>query len=195
MHSTISRRASVLILGAIGIVFSSLLILFLALQFSGQGARASTTVPGAVLDTPLRLSIPVIGLDTRLESVGLTPEGAMDVPTDPSTAAWFDLSPAPGEVGSAVIAGHFGWRDGIPAVFDNLSLLRKGDIVSVQSTDGRTTQFMVREIRTYDAYADAASVFYSSDGKAHLNLITCEGAWNPATKTYSNRLVVFTDKI
>ena len=48
-----------------------------------------------------------------VEDVGLTPGGAMDVPKGPSDVAWFDLGPRPGEVGSAVIAGHEGWKDNI----------------------------------------------------------------------------------
>jgi len=34
----------------------------------------------------------------------------------------------------------------------------------------------------------------SSDAKAHLNLITCEGVWDKVSKSYSKRLVVFTDR-
>ncbi|MFZ2299818.1 MAG: class F sortase [Candidatus Moraniibacteriota bacterium] len=53
---------------------------------------------------------------------------------------------------------------------------------------------MVRESRSFDPDADALDVFSSDDGKAHLNLITCEGVWDKASKRYSKRLVVFTDK-
>ncbi len=75
---------------------------------------------------PVRLKIPGISLDAAVESVGLTPDNAMGVPKGPADVAWFSLGPSPGQVGSAVIAGHFGWKDGIPAAFDNLSILRKG---------------------------------------------------------------------
>jgi hypothetical protein len=37
-------------------------------------------------------------------------------------------------------------------------------------------------------------IFTSKDGKSHLNIITCDWAWNKNTKHYPNRLVVFTDK-
>jgi len=48
------------------------------------------------------------------------------VPEGPTDVAWFDLGPRPGEAGSAVIAGHEGWRDGIVAAFDDLHELQKG---------------------------------------------------------------------
>ena len=116
------------------------------------------------------------------------------MPKGPATSAWFDLGPRPGENGSAVIDGHFGWKDGIPAVFDNLSKLQKGDIIYVEDTTGSTTAFVVRDIETYGQDEDASDIFASDDGKAHLNLITCGGVWNNAQKSYSNRLVVFTDE-
>ena len=142
----------------------------------------------------LRLKIPKINIDAAVVFVGLTPQGAMDVPKGPNDVAWFNLGPRPGEIGSAVISGHYGWKNNIPAVFDNLHKLRKGDKVYVEDKNGATITFVVRELRTYDQNEDASDVFGSSDGKAHLNLVTCTGTWNKAQKSYSKRLVVFTDK-
>jgi len=142
----------------------------------------------------IRLKIPKINLNAAIESVGLTPDGAMDAPKGPTNTAWFNLGPSPGEKGSAVIDGHFGWYNGKPAVFDDLNKLQKGDKLYVEDETGASTTFVVRMSRSYDPKADATDVFGSDDGKAHLNLITCEGVWDKATKSYSNRLVVFSDK-
>lgn len=146
------------------------------------------------LGLPSRLTIPKINVDAAVEYVGVTAEGIMDIPKAPDDVGWFKFGPRPGEEGSAVIAGHFGWKDGIPAVFDNLHTLRKGDRLYVEDEKGTKTAFVVREIRAYDAKADASEVFGSSDGKIHLNLITCQGVWNKTKQSYSTRLVVFTDK-
>ena len=142
----------------------------------------------------MRLKIPSIRVDTAVEHAGLTTQGAMIAPKGPASTSWFDLGPRPGEIGSAVIAGHYGWKNGRRAVFDNLYKLKKGDKLSVEDEKGIITTFVVREIRKYDPKANASSVFSSSDGRAHLNLITCGGVWNKAKKSYSDRLVVFTDK-
>jgi LPXTG-site transpeptidase (sortase) family protein len=144
---------------------------------------------------PLRLIIPKINVDAVIEPVGLTPEGAIGAPKGPATTAWFDLGPRPGDNGSAVIDGHFGhWKIGVGSVFDNLNKLVKGDKIYVEDEKGTKFSFVVRESAIYDPQAKASSVFYSDDGKAHLNLVTCEGTWIPAQKTFTNRLVVFTDK-
>lgn len=143
---------------------------------------------------PIRLTIPKIKVDSNLEHVGLTPQGAVAVPKGPASAAWFNVGPRPGAVGSAVIVGHFGWKDGIPAVFDNLHKLRKGDKLHVEGDTGETITFVVRELKTYGENEVAPEVFGSNDGKEHLNLITCQGVWNKTKKSYSKRLVVFTDR-
>ncbi|TSC81971.1 MAG: hypothetical protein G01um101420_754 [Parcubacteria group bacterium Gr01-1014_20] len=156
--------------------------------------QASRQIGQADSGLPVRLKIPSINVDAPVEYVGLTPNGAMDAPKESANVAWFNQGPLPGESGSAVIAGHFGWKNGKASVFDDLHKLRKGDKLSVEDGKGAVTTFVVRESRRYDPKADASDVFGSSDGKTHLNLVTCEGVWDKASKTYSQRLVVFTDK-
>src|SRR3989338_1103259 len=142
---------------------------------------------------PARLKIPKINVDSGFVYVGLTGDGTMDSPKEPMDVAWFKLGPHPGEIGSAVVAGHFGWKENKKAVFDDLSKLRAGDKIYVENEKGITTAFVVRELRTYGENQDASDVFASDDGKAHLNLVTCQGVWNKKQKSYSKRLVVFTD--
>ena len=144
---------------------------------------------------PVLLKIPQINVDAVIKSVGVTSTGEMVSPEGPFNTAWFKLGPYPGENGSAVIAGHFGhWKIGVGSVFDNLSKLVKGDKIYIVDEKGKTVTFVVRESRVYDPVADASIVFNSNDGKAHLNLVTCEGTWLPDQKTFTNRLVVFADK-
>lgn len=144
---------------------------------------------------PVRLKIPKIGVDANFEYVGLTSDGAMDVPKNFAKVAWYNLGPRPGEKGSAVIAGHYGRKTGKGSVFDNLNKLRKGDKLSIKEKKGKIITFVVRKVQTFDPEEDALEVFSSNDGKAHLNLITCEGVWNKVSRTYSKRLVVFTDRV
>lgn len=201
-----------MIFGTVGIAFLLIIIFLLAIDAQRsssfidsdlQNLTASASVASiqdvvfmeqASSGLPINLKIPKIGVNAAIEYVGLTSQGAMDVPKVPKNAAWFNLGPRPGEKGSAVIAGHFGWKNNIPAIFDNLSKLHKGDKIYVVDKNGVTTTFVVRELRTFSESDDSSAVFGSSDGKSHLNLVTCEGAWNKTKKSYSKRLVVFTDK-
>lgn len=144
---------------------------------------------------PVRLKIPKIQVNAPIELVGLTSDKDMGVPTGPKTVGWYRFGPRPGEVGSAVLDGHFGpWKNGDRSVFENLNKLKKGDKIYTVDKKGLVTTFIVRGNRQYDPEADATNVFRSKDGLAHLNLITCNGTWNRDSKKYSNRLVVFADK-
>lgn len=180
--------------GATLIAFSTIVILFPdnAISSSTQSAAVSQQ---AVVALPVRLKIPAIKVDAAVIEVGLDADGAMDAPEGPGDVAWYKLGPRPGEKGSAVLAGHFGWKNNIPAVFDELSKLKNGDKIYVENDDGTVATFSVRESRLFGEKGNAAEVFTSNDGTAHLNLITCEGVWNKETKSYSQRLVVFADKV
>jgi LPXTG-site transpeptidase (sortase) family protein len=141
---------------------------------------------------PMRLTIPTVNVNANIQLLGVTSKGAMEVPSNAVDVGWFKLGPRPGEKGSAVIAGHFDGENGEAGVFINLYKLKKGDKLYTEDSKGKTIAFVVREKRTYDpGYAD--DVFSASDS-AHLNLITCDGAWDGAKKSYNKRLVVFSDK-
>lgn len=184
----------------IGFIFSAWAVSYFVFQNfhqDNQIASASQGITDSTLsanESPIRLKIPVINVDAVVEYVGLTPDGAMDSPVGPAPVGLYNLGPRPGESGSAVIDGHSGWKGGKPAVFDNLYKIKIGDKVSVESNTGVTTTFVVKKISKFNPNADATNVFISTDGKSHLNLITCTGFWNNILKSHSSRLVVFTDK-
>lgn len=142
---------------------------------------------------PVRLKIPRINVDTLIEYVGITSEGVMDVPKNIINVGWFELGTPPGEIGSAVIDGHFNGKNGEPGVFADLYQLTVGDKIYIEDDKGVSTAFIVRQSRTYDpGYAEEV---FSLGDSAHLNLITCDGIWDKAKKSYSKRLVVFADLI
>jgi len=161
----------------------------------GEIARIRGVVPAPEpVGVPVRIIIPSIAVDAAIEQVALTDEGAMDTPERPLDAAWYELGPRPGETGSAAIAGHVDWYDGETGVFADLHKIKAGDTITVRDEDGSDVSFIVRESRNYDAAADAKEVFSSNDGKAHLSVITCTGAWDKRAGQYEKRLVVFADR-
>jgi len=143
-----------------------------------------------------RITIPKIGVNAPIDLMGLTADGAMEAPVGGANAGWYKYGPLPGEVGNAVISGHYGpWKNGDGSVFDDLNKLQPGDEIHVEDTAGAIITFKVRAIEMYELDADATNVFTSTDGKAHLNIVTCQGKWNSFTKTFSHRLIVFADKV
>lgn len=180
--------------------------ILLALIFTSRSSTSVQSAPliakaavqeqeKAGLGLPARLKIPKLGVDAQIDPMGLTPGGAMEAPSGGRNVGWYRFGSHPGNPGSAVIAGHYGfWKNGERSVFDDLGKLRAGDSLYVEDKLGVVAAFVVRETRRYDPQANAPEVFTATDGKAHLNLITCEGAWNAAAETYAKRLVVFADR-
>lgn len=161
----------------------------------GAIAQAAPT-PASPLKTPaqpVRLRIPTLHIDAPVDAGGLSGSGAVDAPSDPEHVAWFSGGPLPGEKGNAVMVGHSGWREDIPAVFDELATLRAGDSFSVADKEGGERTFVVRALQTFAKDATTTDIFYAKDDRAHLNLITCTGAWSARTQSYADRLVVFGD--
>ncbi len=205
MNSKISLPWSIVILAFTVVICSSMIVVLVANKVQSPVIVISDAlIPPVqsivlpkkiVAGIPILMTIPKIGVNAPIEYVGLTFSGAMAVPKGPNNVGWFELGPRPGDLGSAVIAGHEGWKDNIPAVFDNLLKLVAGDKIYVKDDTGTTTVFVVRKVVIYGENDDASTIFDSNDGLAHLNLITCEGIWSAAKQSYAGRLVVFTDKV
>ena len=102
----------------------------------------------APVASPVSLTIPLIGVKTRLITLGLAAGGAMQVPSSTTVAGWYTGSPRPGAVGSAIIVGHIDSVTG-PGVFYRLPELRRGDDVFVKRADGTTAEFRVTAVQTY----------------------------------------------
>ena len=143
---------------------------------------------------PARLVIPKIKVDSRVEYTGVTAAGNMAVPSDITKTGWYKAGALPGNKGSAVMTGHVNGPSGQPGVFARLPELKAGDLVEVTDMNGLRTAFAVQHTKRYTQDAQPDEVFHSADG-VHLNLITCVGDWNKAEKQYSERLVVFADKM
>lgn len=148
----------------------------------------------SVIGIPTRLEIPRLNINASLESVGLTSKGAVEVPKSSINAAWYNLSPRPGEIGNSIIDGHSGWKNGTQSVFDNLYKIKKGDKIYVEDEKGMINVFIVRDFKPYGPKDDVSVVFNSNDDRAHLNLITCVAAWDVKQKSLNDRFVVFSDK-
>ncbi len=145
----------------------------------------------ATIGKPVRLSIPAIGVNAAIEHIGLTGAGAVGVPDNAVDVSWFDAGPRPGQLGSAVIVGHYGiWKNGSHSVFDRLPDLKIGDHITVKDDQGTIRLFVVQESKVYSKDATVPEIFKKSD-QAYLNIITCHGQYLPSQKTYSQRLVVF----
>ncbi len=154
-------------------------------------AAPSTPTPTAMAaSAPVRLTIPAIGVDTELMSLGLNPDGTLEVPPAGFPAGWYTGAPTPGEPGPAVIAGHVDWTDG-PGVFYDLADLRPADEIAVVRTDGIVVSFVVVGVAAYAKDQFPTEQVYGDTVGPELRLITCGGSFDRSTGHYVDNLVVY----
>jgi sortase (surface protein transpeptidase) len=139
---------------------------------------------------PVSLTIPLIGVQTRLITLGLTSSGALQVPSTTSVAGWYTGSPRPGAIGPAIIVGHIDSVSG-PGVFFRLSELTKGDKIYVKRADGTLAEFSVTSVQTYLKDRFPTEDVYGPVPDPELRLITCGGAFDAATGHYLSNIVVY----
>jgi sortase (surface protein transpeptidase) len=139
---------------------------------------------------PVSVSIPRIGVQSRLVDLGRDADGAMEVPQNPARAGWFTGGPAPGALGPAVISGHVTW-DGAPGVFYRLGTMRHGDQVTVARKDGKTAVFTVTRVDRFSKSRFPSGAVYGAIDHAGLRLITCGGAYDAVRHRYLDNVVVF----
>ncbi len=139
---------------------------------------------------PASVSIPSVGVESRLIRLGLNPDKTLQVPRSYSLAGWYTKGAAPGEVGPAVIVGHYDSVDG-PAVFYRLKDLRPGQTVQVRRADGSNVKFAVDRVKRFGKNDFPTNEVYGSVDRPELRLITCGGSFDYRTRHYRDNLVVF----
>jgi sortase (surface protein transpeptidase) len=161
---------------------------------SGSVAPAPDPSPTAAAPGPVSLTIPAIGVRSRLIRLGVTAQGTLQVPTSTSVAGWYTGSPRPGEIGSSVIAGHIDSYLG-PGVFYNLGHMRPGERIYVRRTNGSLAVFRVYAVRQYPKDHFPTEKVYGPAPDAELHLITCGGTFDYATRSYLSNTVVYSTEI
>jgi sortase (surface protein transpeptidase) len=146
--------------------------------------------PVRVVDAPLRLRIPALGIDAAVQWVGVDEQGRMGVPNNYTDVAWYELGPRPGMPGNAVIAGHLDSTTG-PAVFFRLDALGPGDELFVVTHGGEELRFVVEGLEAYAVNDAPLDRIFGPAPIPRLNLITCDGTFDWSRREYDQRLVVY----
>ena len=155
------------------------------------GGGSSSSAPAGA--PPTRLRIASIGVDTPLEDLDLDPAGALQAPKDFARAGWYVKGNRPGDVGPAIIAGHYDSKRG-PAVFYRLDELRPGGSVEVMRA-GSWVTFRVLATHRYPKNKFPTDEVYAPTPNAQLRLITCGGRFDSDAASYDDNIVVYADLI
>lgn len=161
-----------------------------AIRDGGLASERGRPSPDAPrVGAPVRVRIPAIGVDARLDGLGLNADGTLEVPPY-DRAGWYQGGPKPGDDGPAVIAAHVDSTTG-PAVFYRLRFLTAGDIVTVDYDDGTAVHFVVTGADRYLKTEFPTERVYGDTDAPELRLITCGGSFDRRAGSYEENLVVW----
>lgn len=158
---------------------------------SAVPVRPATPVALAPKDpVPRFLTVDGTTINMPIVEVGVSADGAMEIPEPFNEAGWYRFGPAPGAAaGTAVIAAHVDTTSN-SAPFSQLRSLAPGTLVTVRRDGAEPVTFRVTgvELMAKDAF-DGASIF-RRDGPPGLKLVTCGGRWLDEQQDYGDNVIV-----
>jgi hypothetical protein len=150
--------------------------------------------PPLTKSTPVRITVPTIGVDSVLMNLGLLADGSLQVPPSGFPAGWYTGAPTPGQLGPAIIVGHIDWG-GHPGVFYRLRDLKPGAEINVTRADGSVAVFRVSSVQEFSKDAFPTKLVYGNTAYAGLRLITCGGAFDSALHSYEDDIIAFAELV
>ena len=149
----------------------------------------SPAVPA--VSPPVRVEISSVGIDARVDPVGIADDGQMALPPDPDDLGWYRFGPAPAQdTGSVVLGGHLDSTTFGVGQLSRLRDLAPGDGVMITSADGSTSAYRVQAVERFPKALLPVGDLYRREGPPALVLITCAGAFDPDRGGYQENLVV-----
>jgi sortase (surface protein transpeptidase) len=158
---------------------------------SPPSVKAATGIRPLARSTPTRITVPAVGIDVPVTSVGRDSAGSIEMPPlFDWTTGWYKYSPTPGETGPAIIVGHVDTYKGI-SVFWHLRDIQRGDIINISRADGSTAKFKVTALKQFSQSDFPTQEVYGNIKYPGLRLITCGGAFDKQTESYTQNTVVY----
>ncbi|MFI7117547.1 class F sortase [Amycolatopsis sp. NPDC049868] len=190
-----------------GRVVAAALVLSLALTGCGTdepappaAAALSESAPPVVKPyngtRPTNVKIPKIGAESSLVTVAVGKDGKMSVPSakNPMQAAWYRLSPVPGDVGPSILLGHVDGNKQ-PGIFYKLKDVNPGDEVLVDRSDGKSLKFVVEKKDQVPKDQFPEEAVYGNTDKPQLRLITCGGVFDKEEHSYKDNIIVYANLV
>ena len=139
---------------------------------------------------PTRVMYQRLGIRADIRAAGIDQQrGALDVPSNIRSVGWWKDGAAPGGEGSVLIAGHVDSKKNGAGAFYALKDGKKGDRITVTTSDDKTRTYRVTGVRTVKKDALPQALF-SRSGEKRLYLVTCGGPFNAKIGHYRDNVIV-----
>jgi len=144
---------------------------------------------------PVRLAVPARGVDAAVDPVGVEEDGQMALPADVDRVGWYRFGPAPGDDGSAVLAGHVDDREQGLGAMAPLRDAAAGDEVLLTDAAGTGTRWRVVSRELLQKQVLPLDLLFAREGPPRLTLITCGGPFLPEFGSYRDNVVVVAEPV
>lgn len=153
-------------------------------------AWAAHTAPA---DQPRYLYLPSIGIQSRVDSVGINSNGNIDSPKNANDSAWYDGSAKPGKDGQVFINGHKSYSSSYSSAFDKLDQIQVGDQIIIENGNGDKFTYKVVSSQTLPtSKVDMNKALNVPDNaKQGVTLMTYTGKYNYREQSAEQRVVVY----
>ncbi len=139
---------------------------------------------------PTRVMVKRLGIRADVRAAGIDArQGALDVPKNINRVGWWKDGAAPGGAGSVLLAGHVDSKKAGAGAFYALKNAKKGDRITVESSDDKTRTYRVTGVKTV-LKDELPQALFSRTGEQRLYLVTCGGPFNTRTGHYRDNVVV-----
>jgi sortase (surface protein transpeptidase) len=159
---------------------------------TGTPSAAPPAMPYA---PPTSIAIPAIGVQAQIIPVGQGPDGTLGTPPldKAKLAGWYDLGPAPGQDGAAVIDAHVDSAEmsDYRGAFFTLGQAKPGMHIEVTRSDHTVAEFTIDQIQLAPKTAFPSRKVYTPTAYPSLRLITCGGAYDEKTHEYLADTIVY----
>ncbi len=159
---------------------------------TARAPRGGAAAPRGAAAPPARLRLPRLGIDAPVVAVTVDADGLLAVPEDPHRLGWWRGGATPGDPqGSVVIDGHVDSATSGPGALFRLGDSRPGDDVVLTDDRGHTTTYVVVGLRRYAKASLPVADVFARDVEPRLVLVTCGGAFDPASRHYADNVVAY----
>lgn len=157
--------------------------------------QAAGTRPGSlsvgVVNEPVRLHIPAIGVDAPVLPTGVAAGGALAIPPDPANVGWWADGGFPGEPdGAVILVGHIDSAASGPGALYRLQDARPGDDVTVAAGE-RSFRYRIVALRAYAKSSLPVAAVFGQQVSARLVIVSCGGPFDASTGHYLDNIVAY----
>ena len=155
-------------------------------------SSTATAAPVRVA-APVTVAIPSIGVNAKVEKIGLDSQDALDVtPLDAHVedVGYYMNGPPPGAPGVSLLAAHINFNRK-PGAFVHLAKVAVGDKIMVGRVDGTTATFTVTRTGVYPKTQFDSLGVYSPTPDPQLRLVSCGGILDVAHHNYLSNVIVW----